>query len=492
MYKPPEKKIENVIFYLRVSSPEQVDFGNSLDTQKSICTNFAKRNNYNIIQIFTEKGESAKTANRTELKKMLEVCSKRKNDIDAVIVYKVDRLARNSDDYTLIRMDLKNSGVRIISATENIDETAIGRMSEGMLSLQAEYDNTIRSQRTIDGNIQAFEEGRYIFKPPLGYRRIRNPKVNIELKEVESDYVREVFVEITKGEFNLDLLRQRLNKKYDLHIPKSTFHRIPTRKAYCGLVDKYEKEWEMGYSPIISREMFFKTQEMLNLKNRHAHNKKYASLNEKLPLRKFVLNNKGKCLTGSPTRGNGGVYWYYRFMGDTKSFKKDIVENEFIEFLKQNSFSKEVIELLNIAIEEKWKENNKNILKDKQFYTKRITEIKDEKTKIIDKNLKGIIPDDMVKEYLETKDNEVREFQAKVFDIENTIQFDKELLKKALDNLNSLEELWKSLKVEGKDALQWFLFPKNIIFENNKFRTTETAFILNKKQDFSCSMSPNG
>jgi len=492
MYKPSEKKIENVIFYLRVSSKEQVDSGNSLDTQESICTNFAKRKNYNIIKVFTEKGESAKTANRTQLKQMLEFCRKRRNDIDAVMVYRVDRVARNSDDYTLIRMELKSLGIRIISATENIDETAIGRMSEGMLSLQAEYDNTIRSQRTIDGNIQAFEEGRYIFKPPLGYRRIRNHKVNIELKEVESDYVREVFTEIIKGEFNLDLLRQRLNKKYDLNIPKSTFHRIPTRKAYCGLVDKYEKEWEMKYDQIISRETFFKVQEMLNLKNRQAHNKKYASLNEKLPLRKFILNNKGRCLTGSPTRGNGGIYWYYRFMGDTKSFKKDIIENEFMEFLKERSFSKEVIELLSIAIEDKWKENNRDILKDKQFYTKRITELKDEKTKIIDKNLKGIIPDDMVKEYFEAKDNKIREFQANIFDIENTIQFDQELLKKALNNLSNLDELWKSLKIEGKDALQWFLFPKNVVFENNKFRTTETAFILNKKQDFSCSMSLNG
>ncbi len=340
MYKPPEKRIENVLFYLRVSSQEQVDFGNSLETQKSICTSFANRNNYLVVRIFTEKGESAKTANRTQLKEMLDFCRRNKGGIDAIVVYKVDRVARNADDYTLIRMDLKNLGIRIISATENIDETAIGRMSEGMLSLQAEYDNTIRSQRTIDGNIQALEEGRYVFKPPFGYRRTRNPKVNIQLKEYEEDYVRDVFLEIIKGGVGLDLLRRTLNKKYSLNVPRSTFFKIPIRKAYCGLFDKYDREWEMKYEPIISREMFFKVQEILNCKNRKVHNKKYASLREDFPLRKFVLNNKKRCLTGSYSKGNGGVYPYYRFMGETKGFSKKIVENAFFEFLYSYSFKK--------------------------------------------------------------------------------------------------------------------------------------------------------
>lgn len=492
MYKRPENKIENVILYLRVSSQEQVDFGNSLESQKSICTAFSDRNNYTITKIFTEKGESAKTMNRTQLKKMLEYCKKNKQRIDAIVVYKVDRMSRNADDYTLIRMELSKSGIRIISATENIDSTPMGRFSETILSAQAELDNSHRSERTITGNIQALEEGRYIFKPPLGYKRIRNPRVNIILKERENNYVKEVFKEIINGEFNLELLRYKLNKKYSLNIPKSTFHKIPTRKAYCGLVDKYEKEWEMRYEPIISKEIFFKTQKILYQKSRKVHSKKYASINENFPLRKFVINNKGKCLTGSYARGNGGKYPYYRFMGDSKSLKKSDMENKFLEFLGGNSFPKEVVALLKMAIEERWKEKNKNVLNDRKFYAKNITELKEEKRKIIDKNLKGIIPDDMVKDYLEAKDRKIKDYEVKIFEIENIIQFDKDLLKQSLDNLIDLTKLWKSLKVEGKDALQWFLFPENVIFENNKFRTTKKAFILNKKQDLSCSMSPDG
>ncbi len=492
MYKFPEKKIENIVFYLRVSTPEQVDFGNGLETQQGVCESFANRNNYNIIKIFTEKGESGSTMNRTQLKIMLEYCRNNRNQIDAIVIYKIDRMARNTDDYTLIRMELNQLNIRIISATENIDSTPMGRFSETILSAQAELDNSYRSERTITGNIQALEEGRYIFRPPLGYKRIRNPKVNIVPKEHEKDYVRDVFLEIIKGEVNLDGLRRILNKKYDLSIPKSTFCKIPTRKAYCGLIDKYNKEWEMKYEPIISKNIFLEAQDILNQKNRKIRNKKYLSINEDFPLRKFVINSKGRCLTGSYSRGNGGKYPYYRFMGDTKGFPKDVIESAFREFLEKYSFSEEILDLLNIAIEEKWKENNKNILNDKKVYNKKITELKEEKTKIIDKNLKGIIPDDMVKDYLQKKEEEIRQFETKVFEAENIIQFDKELLKQSLDNLNNIVGLWKSLKVEGKDALQWFLFPENVIFENNKFRTTKTAFILNKKSAFESQLSLNG
>jgi len=492
MYKIKEKKIENVILYLRVSSQEQVDFGNSLESQKSVCTAFSDRNNYNIIKIFTEKGESAKTINRTQLRNLLDYCKKNKQFVNAVVVYKIDRMARNADDYTLIRMELNKLGIRIISATENIDTTPMGRFSETILSAQAELDNSYRSERTITGNIQALEEGRYIFKPPLGYKRIRNPKVNIVLKEIESDYVKEIFNEIINGEFNLDSLRHKLNKKYNLNIPKSTFHKIPTRKAYCGLVEKYEKEWEMIYEPIISREMFFNAQAVLSQKKRTNRNKKYASISEDFPLRKFVINNKGKCLTGSYTKGNGGKYPYYRFMGETKGFPKSIVENAFFEFLGVYSFPKEIIEILKIAIERKWKENNKKILNDKKLLNKSITELKEEKMKILDKNLKGIIPDNMIGDYLNSKEDEIKKCEVKLFEIENIIQFDKELLIDALNNLVDLISLWKILKVEGKDALQWFLFPENTIFENNKFRTTKTAFILNKKLASESQVSLNG
>src|SRR5579871_3865165 len=95
------------VIYCRVSTREQVEEGNSLSTQEKMCKEYALKNGFEVKRVFIEEGESAKTRNRTELKKLLEYCSNKKNQIQAIIAYKIDRISRNIDDYSQIRILLK-------------------------------------------------------------------------------------------------------------------------------------------------------------------------------------------------------------------------------------------------------------------------------------------------------------------------------------------------------------------------------------------------
>ncbi len=78
------------IIYIRVSTSEQAELGYSLKAQEEICLEYAKRYGYEVLKIFVEKGESAKTLNRTQLKEMLEYSRINKHKIDALIIYKID------------------------------------------------------------------------------------------------------------------------------------------------------------------------------------------------------------------------------------------------------------------------------------------------------------------------------------------------------------------------------------------------------------------
>src|SRR5437016_5313529 len=101
----PDKTInKKAVIYCRVSTKEQVEEGNSLITQQRICREYAIKNGYEIAHVFIEQGESAKTAERTELQKLLNFCANRKNHIQAIIAYKIDRISRNTDDYSQIRL----------------------------------------------------------------------------------------------------------------------------------------------------------------------------------------------------------------------------------------------------------------------------------------------------------------------------------------------------------------------------------------------------
>ncbi|MCL4415907.1 MAG: recombinase family protein, partial [Actinobacteria bacterium] len=95
----PIQKANKAVIYIRVSSEEQVE-NFSLKTQEEICRRDAKYKGYEIDQVFREEGKSAKTIlGRPELLKMLDYCRKNKKDIQAVYVYRLDRLSRQTSDY---------------------------------------------------------------------------------------------------------------------------------------------------------------------------------------------------------------------------------------------------------------------------------------------------------------------------------------------------------------------------------------------------------
>lgn len=107
----------NAVIYCRVSSKEQVD-GTSLESQEIACREYAARHQLSVSRVFVERGESAKFADRTQLLEMLEFCRKGERHIEELLVWKVDRLARNVGDHFSIKAALQKLGVRVVSVTD--------------------------------------------------------------------------------------------------------------------------------------------------------------------------------------------------------------------------------------------------------------------------------------------------------------------------------------------------------------------------------------
>lgn len=94
--------------YLRVSTDEQAKEGFSIDNQKKACVDYAKNYGYQVREIFQDDGKSARTTDRPAFQDLMRVA--KENPVDAIIVYKIDRLARNVADFANIRKELKNYG----------------------------------------------------------------------------------------------------------------------------------------------------------------------------------------------------------------------------------------------------------------------------------------------------------------------------------------------------------------------------------------------
>src|SRR5262245_8609137 len=90
------------VIYCRVSTKEQVE-NLSLPTQEKECRAYCRREGWEVARVFVEQGESAKTADRTELQQMLAYVAANKKKIGVVVVYNVSRFSRNTGDYHTLR-----------------------------------------------------------------------------------------------------------------------------------------------------------------------------------------------------------------------------------------------------------------------------------------------------------------------------------------------------------------------------------------------------
>lgn len=158
------------ILYIRVSSEAQVD-GTSLASQESDCRAWCKRNGYEILEVVREEGESAKTADRDGLISML--ARVKKGGVDAVVVHKIDRLARNTADGLAIRAELRRRDCRLVSVTEGTSDDPVGEMVTTVLLAVGQFDNQIRAQRCRRGMESVALAGGWPFRAPVGYKLAR-------------------------------------------------------------------------------------------------------------------------------------------------------------------------------------------------------------------------------------------------------------------------------------------------------------------------------
>ena len=115
-----------VVIYARYSSHAQTE--QSIEGQLKFCYEFARRNNYTIIEEYIDRAVSGKTDNRPAFQRMID--DSKKKQFQYVLVYQLDRFARNRYDSATNKAKLKKNGVRVISVRENITDDASGILME--------------------------------------------------------------------------------------------------------------------------------------------------------------------------------------------------------------------------------------------------------------------------------------------------------------------------------------------------------------------------
>ena len=494
---PPQSELKRAIVYIRVSTKEQVDEGNSLATQERLCRDYAKKQGITVKEegIFREEGESAKTANRTVLKKMITYASLHKNEIDCLLIYRIDRLARETRDYSHLKGFFGSLGIRVISISENFEDDPVGRFIENTLAGVAQLDNEIRAERSKNGMVDAVREGRWVWKAPLGYINARvHGKKNIKPNPAGNTVtlLREAWELVDSG-FSIEATRRIMEKKGLVSergkaVSKSQFQKLFHHPIYKGVIDKFGLTiLSDAIEPIVPPELFDRVH--LKLTGAYHFPEKYLKANPEFPLRGVMFCKYGHRMTASAPRGNGGRYPKYHChlcRGVGTSHNKTTVETRFKTYINYMSYPGELKEGLVVAIMGNWEQeqqvNRKQIAKLK----KRLLELDAEDNEIGRKNIAGVFSDEHAKKMLAANSLERTKINLELSGYDYLDQDLEEMIEDGASSLEDISALWEGLEdIHIKQRFQKWLFPLGVVYDGEKFGTSQLPLCISIKKDLS-------
>jgi site-specific DNA recombinase len=480
---------KRAVIYCRVSTKEQAEEGNSLVTQEKTCRDYAQKHGYEIVHIYIEQGESAKTIDRTEFQKLLAFCTSKKNNIQAIIAYKIDRISRNTDDYSQIRMQLKRYNVEIKSTSEYFEDTPAGRFMENIIANVAQFDNEVRTERSVGGMKAAVLEGRYVWKAPLGYTNSKVAGKATIVPNSDRKYIEYIFTAAAITQESLGCIRNEVNKM-GIHIQKSQFYKILQNELYAGFITQFGVKVKGSFEPLITESIFNRVQAILKKKRP----KKICEVeNKDFPLRRFIRNEQGEFATGAWSKGRYQKYPYYYFRRAKVSVQREKLETAFATFLNKFSIAEQHFVWFMKKAEHYLHSNQSRLNESNTGIQEQIASLKQRRGTIAEKVLSGIFTDEVAKEQLQKIEDEL-------FGLENKLLAPKEyksIPQKLLDTLKQFlshpGDYWLNMAYEMKLRFQRFNIPQGLIYEKNNCRTTEIPnvfkVILQKFNELSANVN---
>jgi DNA invertase Pin-like site-specific DNA recombinase len=159
--------------YIRVSTEDQAREGISLDTQKAKIEAYAAINDLELLGIIRDEGASGKDLEREGMAKLLDLVESGK--VEAVIVYKLDRLSRRTLDTLSLTESFESKGIAFHSISEKVDtKSATGRFFLTIISALAQMERDMIAERTKDALAHKRQKGEWTGRVPFGFRMENN------------------------------------------------------------------------------------------------------------------------------------------------------------------------------------------------------------------------------------------------------------------------------------------------------------------------------
>lgn len=501
------------VLYIRYSSTNQHD--ESAEAQIRACEEYAKKHNIVIIHIYKDLGISGtSTKNRDGFNQMVKDSAK--GLFDLVLVHKIDRFARSTEDYFANEKKLNKNGVEVIPVDSPFDNSPMGKMIKTMMVGMAEMFSGNLSNEVTYKNREYARKGHYLGGfAPFGYDNINAKDENgreyktVKINEKEAVVVRLIYQMYA----NRISLKQIVNELYRLgyktrngkNFTPKTVRDVIDKEIHKGTytfskTSKFNMETiiiEDNHEPIISKELWDKCQ-TIRCENKERTTSKQKSSHKYMLTGTIYCNECGSAFTGM---GGSKELRYYAcsghrrnhkgFCSNSKYLRKETIENKIIELISDQIFTDNNIELYVKGIIENLSDNTEE--------AERLKELEKEKKKlarkkalIMDLYLDGEIDKLQLKERQSYVENDLEIIEKQLFELNVALQpIDDKMVRKYLKYIQ------KNLHKLNGDEKENFMrsIVSNIKVDSNKidiyFKTFSPYLDDDKANivDFSCDKS---
>ena len=314
-----------VALYARVSSERQ-DVDLSVAAQLRALRDYAQKHGYLVAREYVDEAESGRIADRPQFQKMLDEATKPEAPFKEILVWKFSRFTRKREHAVAFKAMLRRRGVRVVSITEQADDTPTGKLLEAIIESVDEFYSENLAQEVLRGMREAATRGFWMTTyAPYGYKRVyvqdgikKRPK--LELNPPADAVVKRVFDMVVQGKSILDVTKT-LNAE---GIPitngkkwlKTTIHTMLDHEAYTGTLVWGAKakdgappvRVENAHPAIVSKRDFQRARKLLASRAPKKMNPRRASS-------PYLLSGLVKCETCgkamTAAEAKSGRYTYY-------------------------------------------------------------------------------------------------------------------------------------------------------------------------------------
>jgi len=435
------------VIYLRVSTAGQVHTdrdaeGLSIPAQREACYRKAEAIGAQVVEEYIDAGESARKSDRPALQRMLKRLSEEGN-VDYVIVHKVDRLARNRADDVTINLAIREAGAALVSVTENIDETPSGTLLHGIMASISEFYSKNLAAEVSKGMDQKAKKGGRPGKAPVGYLNTRETVDGNEIRTIvlhpeQADHVRWAFEAYATGDYTVRTLTTALKER---GLRTSRSHREPPKPMspskvaymlrnvfYVGVVEWKGEQYPGRHEPLVTPEVWGKVQEILSSRDQSGERQRLHQHYLKGTV--FCARCKRRLGFLVATGRNGGKYDDYFFCYGrqakngcdlpflTTTAVEEAVSDAYGDIELGTALSEEVREKLLGAL----KRSTAGLERERKRRAERVNDLKNQRRRLVQGHLAGVIPIDLVKEERERIESELYDAEKQL--LETAVDWD--------------------------------------------------------------------